>query len=316
MGNRAAAVFGVAVALLAAAGGCAGSGARRGAAEAGAGGRLDPRTGVTFVLVPGGEFSPGLEYFLAPGEPPPRALVGSFWMARSELTVGQFRRFARATGYRSEAERAAQCLSYGPWEGYQEVFGRSWRDPGYEVGDDHPAAFLTWNDAIAYCAWAGCRLPTELEWEYAAGNGARDTNFSWGDGAPPDGRRAGNVADLAARRIFGWEWAGGFEFGDFDDGHGYPTPVCSYAPNDFGLCDMTGNLAEHTGGAFREEMITEALDDLIADLNGSAVRVVKGGGWDAGMRHFWIAGRFRAGSHRCDGATGFRPVVDALPALR
>lgn len=207
----------------------------------------------------------------------------------------------RATGYLTEAEWGAECMAHGEWDGYQRVVGVSWRDPGHPVGDDHPAAFLTWNDAVAYCAWAGCRLPTELEWEYAGGNGARDTNFSWGDGVPPDARSGGNVADLTAKRLFGWDWAAGFDFAGYDDGHGYPAPVCPYAPNDFGLCDMTGNLAEHCGGAHRDDLVLESLDDLLADLNGTAARVVRGGAYDTAQRHFWVTSRFRVDPHRCDG---------------
>lgn len=205
---------------------------------------------VDLVEVPGGTLRPGAEsdvadpFGLPPvDEPDPEdahpVAVQAFALGRTEVTVDQFRRFVVATGHRTDAEREGHCFAPDDSGDWSERGGLSWRDPGFPQEGDHPAVCLSWNDARAFCAWAGLRLPSADEMRYAAGNGARATAFAWGDGWP-DERAGGNVADEAARRRFPY-WV---VFDGFDDGHVFTAPVGSFVPNDFGLFDLSGNAAE------------------------------------------------------------------------
>jgi len=197
------------------------------------------RPRVAFVRVAGGEFTMG-GADSASGLLPHAAAVRSFELGRTEVTVGQFRRFARATGYRTDAEREGWCLApdeQGDWDLRAD---RSWRDPGFPQGEEHPVVCVSWNDADAFARWVGARLPTEAEWEYAAGGGARHTTYSWGDDPPRAGMRVGNVADESGKRRFP-DW---LIFDGYDDGAVYTAPVGSYDANALGLHDMTGNAWE------------------------------------------------------------------------
>ncbi|HEY5997711.1 MAG TPA: SUMF1/EgtB/PvdO family nonheme iron enzyme [bacterium] len=199
------------------------------------------RLGLQFVAVPAGEFT-----MQAPGakEKPRVERVTAFLLARDEVTVGQFRQFVEATGYRTAAEADGGCrqIAGDHWETGR---GATWRSPGFPQGDDHPVVCVSWADVKAFCDWAGVRLPSEVEWEYAAGWGEPRTAYSWGDGRP-EGRLSGNLASEEARRVLGLSWAGqGISFGH-DDGYVYTAPVGSYEPNRLGLRDMTGNVLEWT----------------------------------------------------------------------
>ena len=159
------------------------------AEPAGPASRREDRTGIEFVLVPGGEFMMGSAAGSRNEKPVHRKRVADFWLGRTEVTVGQFRRFVEATGYRTEAEQSGGCFAIRDEGEWVLVDARTWRTPGFEQTDDHPVVCVSWNDATAFAGWAGLRLPSEVEWEYAAGNGPRHTEYSWGDseggGGPP-----------------------------------------------------------------------------------------------------------------------------------
>jgi len=199
------------------------------------------------------------------GEGPLRQVeLEAFAMGSAAVTNAEFSAFAAATGYRTEAERAGWSLVFhrlvppriartrakarvaeAPW--WWKVEGACWRWPfgrGSHIRDrlDHPVVHVSWNDAAAYCAWAGVRLPTEAEWEAAARGGLPRARYPWGDDLTPAGRHMCNI------------WQGEFPERDAaEDGFAGTCPVRSFPPNGYGLHEMAGNVWEWCSDWFTAE---------------------------------------------------------------
>ncbi|MEY4827709.1 MAG: hypothetical protein RLZZ288_1260, partial [Planctomycetota bacterium] len=221
--------------------------------------------------IPGSEFTMGSDAPDArPDERPAhRVRVNGFWIDRHEVTNDEFAAFVAATGYVTVAERSVDwellklqvppgtpkpaeemlqpgSLVFTPTTGavrtddasqwWRWVSGADWRHPegpgsSIEGKGNHPVVQVAFEDAQAYAAWAGKRLPTEAEWEYAARGGLEGATFVWGE-APLDATRC-NV------------WQGEFpHLNTREDGFVTTAPVGSYPPNGYGLVDMAGNVWE------------------------------------------------------------------------
>ncbi len=210
----------------------------------------------------GGWFSMGSDDHLAypeDGEGPVRRVkVNRFAIDPLCVTNRRFSVFAEATGYISDSERYGASFVFGgllpddfpptravaaaPW--WREVIGADWRHPEGPGSDlagraDHPVVHVSWNDATAYCSWAGLRLPSEPEWEYAARGGLEQQPFPWGEELVPEGGHRMNV------------WNGPFpDDNTLEDGYLGTCPVDAFPPNGFGLHNMTGNVWEWTADWF------------------------------------------------------------------
>ena len=226
----------------------------------------------------------------------------AFGMGKYEVTVGQFRRFVEATGYRTEAERNTDlipgCAIYTD-EGWK--YGGSWRNPGFSVGDKHPVVCVSWNDAEAFVKWLNgmtdgkFRLPSEAEWEYAVRAGSSKKYHFGNDEALLC--RYGNHDDY---------------WGEFcSDGVGERTAeVGRYQPNSFGLYDMHGNVYEWVEDCWNESYRYAPRNERAWMQGDCRRRVVRGGSWFSGPRSLASAIRGQhSRSHRFV-TLGFRLAQD------
>jgi sulfatase modifying factor 1 len=221
-------------------------------------------------------------------------ITKAFYLAQTEVTVGQFRRFLKDSGYRPESI-ADGTGGYGYNRAYDpdksesgdQFEGRdtrySWSNPGFEQSERHPVVNVTRNDALAMAQWLSkqegrvYRLPTEAEWEYAARAGTQ-TRYHSGDD-PESLLKVANIFDAASQ--VNWPTFSGHAIKG-DDGYAFTAPVASFAPNGFGLYDMHGNAWEWTQDYYGEDYYAHSPPD---DPQGPAkgnVYVRRGGSW-----HTW-----------------------------
>ena len=207
----------------------------------------------------------------------------AFALGRTEVTVGEFRRFVSASGYVSDAERHAGgkrgCYT---WEGGDGKFGwrdgKNWRSPGFAQTEQHPVVCVSWNDARAYVVWLArrtgkaYRLPSEAEWEYAA-RGGTSTSRPWGDKLDEACTYA-NLADQSTGPR-GLTWPVRHEC---SDGYWFTAPVGSYRANAFGLSDMIGNAWEWVEDVWHDNYQGAPQDGSVWNTpDNAAQRVLRGG---------------------------------------
>ncbi len=285
--------------------------------------------------------------------PAHRVRVASFWMDEHPVTNAEFVRFVEATGYVTTAERspdweelrkslppgtpkptpdqlAPGAVVFSPptepvplddlsqW--WRWVPGASWRQPegpGSTIRsrERHPVVQVSWDDAKAYAAWAGKRLPTEAEWEYAARGGLEGRRYTWGDEFRPTGRHLANT------------FQGAFPHqGRPEDGFAGTSPVGSFPANGYGLIDMAGNVWQWTSDYYRaDEFARRASQGICDNPKGpsstydpedpySVRRVIKGGSY---LCHVSYCASYRPSARRGTSPdtgsshVGFRLVRDA-----
>jgi formylglycine-generating enzyme required for sulfatase activity len=274
------------------------------------------------VRLQGGVFLMGSADELAypgDGEGPVRTVaLDPFWIDSCAVSNAHFGCFADATGYVTEAEAVGfsfvfagllpddfpptRGVAAAPW--WRQVEGASWRQPmgrssTHESCVDHPVVHLTWRDALAYCRWAGKRLPTEAEWEYAARGGLVQQPFPWGDELEPQGEHRMNV------------WQGTFpRHNTLADGYVGTSPVDAYPPNGYGLYGMTGNVWEWTGDWFTVDHFAPAqpLSNPGGPTSGTQ-KVARGGSYlchASYCRRYRVSARNRLTPDSFAGNVGFR----------
>ena len=282
--------------------------------------------GAPLVRLDGGAFLMGTDDrdgFPADGEGPVRRVrLRPFEIDPVCVSNDRFARFVAETGHVTDAERygwsfvVAILLPEGfpdtraavqaPW--WRQVMGASWRHPEGPQSDlegrgDHPAVHVSWSDATAYCAWAGLRLPTEAEWEYAARGGLEQKRFPWGDELRPGGEWRGNI------------WQGTFPaINTAEDGYVGTAPVDAFAPNGFGLHNVSGNVWEWCADWFHPTYHRVAPADDPTGPPGGQARVIRGGSYlchDSYCNRYRVAARSSNTPDSSTGNMGFRCARDA-----
>ena len=272
------------------------------------------------VSLDGGAFLMGTDNrrFPGDGEGPVREVtVSPFAISKYEVTNRQFAAFADDIGYQTEAERfgwsfvfhhfvseetqktVTAAVQSAPW--WWQVSGADWRHPhgpdsSWEGAPDNPAVHVSWNDAVAFSEWAGMRLPTEAEWEFAARGGLEQATFAWGEELTPDGKHMCNI------------WQGDFpKENSLDDGFHGTAPVGSFPENGFGLFDVAGNIWEWCSdwwsATFHSNARRVTRENPAGPRAGQA-KVIKGGSY---LCHDSYCNRYRVGARTSstpDSSTG------------
>jgi formylglycine-generating enzyme len=284
------------------------------------------------IELDGGAFLMGtddVDGFPADGEGPVREIgLDPFYIDAAPVTNAQFSEFTSASGYRTEADRFGWSFVFqghipeerraaliedtvlaASW--WCKVRGASWEHPegpesNIETRGDYPVTHVSWNDAVEFARWAGKRLPTEAEWEFAARGGLEQKRFPWGDDLTPGGRHVCNV------------WQGEFPARDSaEDGYAGTSPVKAFPPNPYGLYSVSGNTWEWCADWFHPSYhLVGARINPAGPARGTA-RVMKGGSY---LCHESYCNRYRVAartSNTPDSSTtniGFRCVRDAATA--
>ncbi len=281
--------------------------------------------GEDMVLIQSGSFLMGSDdrwAYPADGEGPVREIsLDSFWIDAVAVSNEAFGSFIEATGYATEAERfgwsfvfsgllpedfpPTQAVVEAPW--WRKVEGANWQHPegpqsALDDRLDHPVVHVSWNDARAYCTWAGRRLPTEAEWEFAARGGLDGKAFPWGDEREPGGEHRMNV------------WQGAFPTKNTEaDGYYGTCPVDAFPPNGYGLHNVTGNVWEWAGDWFDAGSRQQDRDHDPRGPAAGAIKIQKGGSYlchDSYCRRYRVAARQGNSPDSSTGNTGFRCARD------
>lgn len=286
-----------------------------------------PRTN-NMVLIEGGEFTMGTDnqVFVADGEGPARKVnINTFYLDVHEVSNFEFELFCNETKHRTEAESfgdsfvfdpllseetrntLTQAVAAAPW--WVPVEGADWRHPEGPDSDiigrmDHPVIHVSWNDAVAYCQWAGKRLPTEAEWEFACRSGLPNRLYPWGNKENPHEEHRMNI------------WQGNFPNENTgDDGFISTAPVTAFPSSSFGLKNMVGNVWEWTADWWTISHTGHLQDNPVGPETGTD-KVKKGGSY---MCHKSYCFRYRCAARSQNtpdstaGNLGFRCAANTIP---
>jgi len=297
------------------------------------------------VWIPGGEFWMGADEF-PDAKPWHRVYVDGFWMDKTEVTNEQFAKFIKATNYVTIAERrpraedfpgappenlVAGSVVFSPpdhpvklnnhFQWWSYVKGANWRHPDGPQSSNkdrgsYPVVHIAYEDALAYAKWAGKRLPTEAEFEFAQRGGLERKPYAWGDELRPGGKFMANT------------FQGHFpDKNTTEDSYAGPAPVGSFPPNGYGLYDMAGNVWEWTSDWYRHDYYQTLTaqgpvarnpqgpgDSVDPSEPGVAKRVHKGGSFlctDQYCARYMAGGRGKGEPDTGTNHVGFRLVRDA-----
>lgn len=298
------------------------------------------------VRIPGGSFTMGsADPAFADSGPVHTVTLSGFWMDEHEVTNAEFEKFVRATNYQTVAEQpldpsdfpgvppenlvpgsgvftpTAQPVSYdNPLQWWRYIPGASWKNPkgpqsSVSGKPNDPAIHISYTDAEAYAKWAGKRLPTEAEWEYAAQGGKGQQPYYWGKELKPGGKWMANI------------YQGNFpDANTAEDGFADVSPVKSFPANGYGLYDMDGNVWEWCSDFYRADYYAKSpgtnpkgpADSYDPDEPGLVKRVQRGGSFlcsDQYCIRYKPGSRGKGEVNSASSNLGFRCVKDEAPKV-
>ena len=261
------------------------------------------------VLLRGGTFTMGTNHGRFYEGPAHEVTLRAFWIDRNTVTVAQFAAFVAATGHVTDAEQYR-------WSGVFDIAGGQWtRSDGADwrhpdgpnlpgPRPDEPVTQVSWHDAVAYARWAGKRLPTEAEWEYAARGGLAGKTYAWGDSLRPGGKPVAN-----------W-WQGHFpDRNTGEDGFLGRAPVGSFPANGYGLNDMAANVWQWVADYYAPRYSSNPEQNPAGPVRGTE-RVLRGGSFLCAQnfcQNFRVFGRSHSAEDTGLNNVGFRCARDAAP---
>jgi sulfatase modifying factor 1 len=266
--------------------------------------KISPSISSEMVFFEGGTFTMGNNTATPQEQPAHSVTVKSFKIDKHPVTVAEFRLFMEATGYKTDAEKFGDSGVFDfKAANWTLVQGAKWDFPlgkfQARASDDHPVTHVSWKDALSYASWAGKRLPTEAEWEYAARCAGKNAGrFSWGNEVIENGNYKTNVwqgKDLSAK-----QGADGFVF---------TSPVGFYGETPCGLTDMGGNVWNWCSDTYKPYAGSNAPDPQNPEL-----KVIRGGSFffdQVGENSFSTTGRAYNTQETSLFNTGFRCAVNA-----
>ena len=273
--------------------------------------------GAEMILVPGGTYWMGAvpqdETALDDEKPRHRVELPSFYMDVNEITVAQFQSFVASTSYVTEVEKSEKGgYVVGKPPDMKGSYGGTWRSAPHE-GDgvssqpDHPVTQVTWNDAVAFSAWAKAELPSEAQFEYVLRGGTDGTVYPWGDALVVHPPQANLPGDELIRLYPGWKgvYAKGHE-----DAFPWTAPVRSFKPNTFGLYDLSGNVSEWCRDPF---VMYDEDPSWAYEPEATPSRVMRGASWYSHIGRIRCSWRTQANPGFARSRWGFR-CAKSLPA--
>ena len=216
------------------------------------------KDGCVMIYIPAGDFTMGSNDY--DGEKPIHTVyLDAYYIDKYEVTVGQFRKFVEATGYKTDAEKGGGTYVY-TGSNQEKKADANWRNPYFNQSDDHPVVCVSWNDASAYASWAGKRLPTEAEWEKAA-RGTDGRKYPWGNTWDPSKCNNGES--------------------NSPDGYDRTAPVGSFpqGASPYGVQDMAGNVWEWCQDWYDKDYYQSSPARNPTGPSSGSYRVLRGGSW-------------------------------------
>ncbi|MBA3273594.1 MAG: formylglycine-generating enzyme family protein [Chthoniobacterales bacterium] len=260
------------------------------------------------VLLAGGAFDMGTNDGQTYERPVHRVSLKPYWIDKREVAVRDFKKFVDVTGFITEAEKFGWSGVFTPAaRDWGRVDGANWHHPegpnAAAAEMNEPVTHISYADATAYAEWAGKRLPTEAEFEFAARGGHERRIYAWGNDLTPAGMHLAN------------NWQGVFPENDLgSDDFKSVAPVGSYPPNDYGLYDITGNVWEWCSDWFSEDYYRNSPADNPKGPDFGQERVQRGGSWLCSENYcvgYRVASRQKTAPDSGLNNLGFRCVRDA-----
>jgi len=242
------------------------------------------KSGIELILVLPGKFDMGMTRHRSVNKAHSKTIGQPFYMGKTEVTNGQFRKFVHDTGYDGRPD-------VDPDPDY-DLYLRHWRGKSImSQDDDYPVVWVSWKNAKAYCEWTGLALPTEAQWEYACRAGTT-TVYYFGE-------------DREEFHKYGWAHAGR------DSENHFTHPVARKLPNAWGLYDMLGNVWEWVEDDWHGELEGSPTDGSARQVDGALTKVVRGGSWGNSSAPYLCgsSARFNSAPTNAGPEFGFRVIL-------